>query len=368
MSIEKLPSGRLRVMVRDPRTGKRVNAAVVLGLTEKTFAKGERKRAAAVQVDAERKLHGGGSTLTVKEFAERWTTDPIYERPKESTNIHYRERIKGFVREYGHLALAAVDDMVVARWVSGGRNRGSIPTLRAMFGDATSPKAGRLIERNPFANLGLPRGKGLRDQRPPGEAEVWNLIECAKRVSSPSFAAWLQVACFTGMRPGELDALRWESVLFARNRVVVKEQFNAKTRAFAPPKNGLVREAPLPPQASEAFADLPRSSEFCFTGLHGQHWTPSARAYHWKAVRAAAGFSGSLYLATRHFAGWYMTNVLLLPSEDVAVALGHTDGGHLVRVLYGHRDHDLTLDRVNAAYATAGRVISLSTRSAREGA
>jgi GNAT superfamily N-acetyltransferase len=77
---------------------------------------------------------------------------------------------------------------------------------------------------------------------------------------------------------------------------------------------------------------------------------PAPRAYHWKAVRSAAGWSGSLYLATRHFAGWYMVNVLELLSEDVAIALGHTDGGELVRKLYGHRDHERALDRVTAAY------------------
>jgi hypothetical protein len=52
----------------------------------------------------------------------------------------------------------------------------------------------------------------------------------------------------------------------------------------------------------------------------------SSWAYHWKAVRAAAGWEGSLYLATRHFAGWYMVNVFEMPSEDVAIALGHQDG------------------------------------------
>lgn len=45
-----------------------------------------------------------------------------------------------------------------------------------------------------------------------------------------------------------------------------------------------------------------------------------------------------------------MVNVLELPSEDVAIALGHTDGGELVRRLYGHRDRDRALDRVAAAY------------------
>jgi hypothetical protein len=80
---------------------------------------------------------------------------------------------------------------------------------------------------------------------------------------------------------------------------------------------------------------LPVEGEFCFAPIRGRHWTASARAYHWKALRAAAGWEGSLYLATRHFAGWYMVNVLELPSEDVAIALGHTDGGELVRKLYG---------------------------------
>lgn len=46
-----------------------------------------------------------------------------------------------------------------------------------------------------------------------------------------------------------------------------------------------------------------------------------------------------------------MVNVLELPSEDVAIALGHTDGGELGRRLYGHRDH--ALDRVAAAYERA---------------
>jgi hypothetical protein len=114
-----------------------------------------------------------------------------------------------------------------------------------------------------------------------------------------------------------------------RGRIRVVEQFNAKTRTFTPPKNGLTREAPLTEPAREAILALPAEGEFCFAPIRGEHWTASARAYHWKAIRSAAGWQGSLYLATRHFAGWYMVNVLDLPSEDVAIALGHTDGGDL---------------------------------------
>ena len=36
----------------------------------------------------------------------------------------------------------------------------------------------------------------------------------------------------------------------------------------------------------------------------------------------------------------------------VAIALGHQDGGNLVRRLYGHRDKGPALDRIVNAYAT----------------
>ncbi len=128
------------------------------------------------------------------------------------------------------------------------------------------------------------------------------MIRCARELASPSFAAWLQVAAFTGLRPGELDALRRTNVDLDRSRLLVVEQFNAKTRTFTLPKNGLTREAPLTDPAREAITTLPVESEFCFAPIRGEHWTASARAYHWKAVKGAAGWGGSLYLATRHFA------------------------------------------------------------------
>jgi len=267
-----------------------------------------------------------------------------------STNIHNRERTQGFVERYGTRRIDAINDEVVAEWLAGGARNGTVPALRAMFNDAASAKAGRVLQHNPFARLGIPKGPGRRHEQPPSEEQVWKLIRCAHELTTPSFAAWLQVAAFTGLRPGELDALRRANIDLARARIRVVEQFNAKTRTFTAPKNGLTREAPLTELAREAIVALPAEGEFCFAPIRGTHWSSSSRAYHWKAVRGAAGWGGSLYLATRHFAGWYMVNVLDLPSEDVAIALGHTDGGELVRKLYGHRDHERALDRVTAAY------------------
>jgi integrase len=351
MSVTRLPSGRWRAQVYDPVSGKNVSVSGVLGgpgtFATKTEAKQARLRA------RERLGNARARDVTVRGFWERWTSDPLFARPKESSDIRRRELTKGFVKRYGDVPIGQVGDEIVAQWLAGGGRSSSVQGLCSMFNDAASVKAGRLVDRNPFQKLGISRGKGRRDQQPPSERQVWELVGHARRLSGPSFAAWLQVAAFTGLRPGELDALRWERIDFDRDRIVVAQQFSAATLKLDTPKNHLRREAPLTTHARAALQGLPREGEFCFVSLRGEHWTPSSRAYHWKAVRAAAGWEGSLYLATRHFAGWYMVNELEMSSEDVAIALGHQDGGNLVRRLYGHRDKGRALDRIVGAYADA---------------
>lgn len=63
-----------------------------------------------------------------------------------------------------------------------------------------------------------------------------------------------------------------------------------------------------------------------------------------------------LYLATRHFWGWYATNILELPAQDVSIQLGHKDGGKLVAQLYGHREEKVARRRIREAHDAAGQV------------
>lgn len=366
MSLSRLPSGRWRAQVWDPRLGRNVSVSRVLG-GEGTFrTKGEAKAARERARAALGRSHV--TEVTVSDFWERWTTDPLFQRPKASTNVHNAERTRDFAKRHANVPLRLVTDQAVGEWLAGGKRNGTVPALRAMFNDAMSPKAGRLIDRNPFAKLGISRGPGRRYQQPPAEGTVRDLIRAARDLSGPSFAGWLQVAAFTGMRPGELDALRWDRVDFEAGSIQVTEQWSQASRQFTLPKNGLTREAILTPAAREALLGLAQESDFCFVSLRGGHWTAPARAYHWKAIRAQVGYTGSLYLATRHFAGWYMRNVLRQDSEDVAVALGHTDGGELVRTLYGHLDADAARGRIRAAYEARSNVVPLRRVDAEGGA
>lgn len=348
MSITRVARNKYRVQVYDQRTGRNVSVGKVLGgssyRTTKKDAKQAREQARELLARA------GTDGPTVKQFAYRWRTDRLFARPKGSTDLQNHWAVKEFVDLYGHMPIAHISHTQVADYLAGGNRIARIPALRAMFNDAASAKAGRLVTSNPFAKLGITRTTGNRNRQPPSEQQVQKLIAAARAKAGPAWAAWLQVACYTGLRHGELDGLRWEHVDFASGRIHVREQFNGHTRSFTAPKNGLTRPALLTPPAREALLSVPRTSEFCFQAPRGGHYTPAARRAPWARTREHAGYDGSLYLATRHFAGWYMVNILVLDSEDVAFALGHEDGGELVRRLYGHRSREDALKRAADAF------------------
>jgi integrase len=347
-----LPSGRWRPRVRHPRTGKNINPAAVIGGPE-SFA--SRDAAAAAEHEARRLLRASARAgVTVREFWTDWTTDPLWQRRAGSTNIHNRASTSRFVREHGDLPLRAIGDEHVAAWLRGGRNVGTVPALRAFFNDAASAPAGRLVDRNPFARLGLRSSRGRRDTQPPSQVDIARLVALADELTPPSFAAYLDVGVHEGMRSGELDALRWDRIDFQAGTILVDQQWNALERAFTPPKHGSVRTIALTDPARARLLSLPRESAFAFTTLRGSHYRPTSRSYHWNRVRCAAGLGNvDLYTATRHYFGWYAWNVLELDARDIALHFGHQDGGELVRKLYGHPDARLARERVRAAYRQA---------------
>lgn len=140
MSVMKLPSGRWRAQVYDPARGRNVSVSQVLEgpgtFATKTEAKHARMRA------RERLGQARVEVVTTGAFWERWTSDPLFARPKESTNILNRERTQAFVDRYGHLRLAAIGDEVVADWLAGGKRNGTVPALRGCSTTPPRPRPG----------------------------------------------------------------------------------------------------------------------------------------------------------------------------------------------------------------------------------
>jgi len=354
MSLTKLPSGRWRAQVWDPALGHNVSVSRILGgpgtFRTKSEAKAARERARE-RLGEKR----GDRMVTVAAFRERWTTDPLFARPKESTMLHNAERTKAFADRYGELPIERVGDEIVAEWLAGGRRNSTVSALRAMFNDAASAKAGRLVSVNPFADLGIVKTKGNKHRQPPDEQAMWHMLAKARELTPPSFADYLEVACFTGMRPGELDALQWPQVRWDDDEIDVTVQWNVKTKTFTEPKYGPYTAA-LVAHARATLERVKRDSDspFVFVTIRGTHYTPSSRVYHWNRVRIAAGLADTtLYLATRHYFGWYALNVLGLDPAVIAEQLGHKDGGRLVEELYGHPDGRRRRTKLRRAFSAA---------------
>ena len=350
----KLPSGNWRPRVRHPRTGKQLNPQTVIGGPTSYPDRADAENAEREALKLLRTNVRAG--VTVREWWEEWTTDRLWLRPAESTNIHNRERTERFVRAYGHFPVRAVNDEIVREYRRGGKNDGTIPALRAMFNDAARADAGRLVERNPFAGLRLPQSRGRRDVQPPAEAAAARMIALADELTPPSFAAYLDVAIHEGPRPGELDALQWADLDFTpgAESIRIERQWNVKARALTLPKHGVIRTVAMTPIARDRLLALAREGEWVFTTIRATHYTPSSRSHHWNRVRCAAGLGNvDLYTATRHHFAWYAWNVLGLDPADIAQHFGHQDGGALVRELYGHFDQVRARDRVRRAFAAA---------------
>lgn len=354
--LTKLPSGRWQARVWVD--GRKVAITRILDdreLRERGAVRGTfktREQARLARSAAELKVAEGlRSDLTVKEFWDRWTTDPLFERPKKSTNLHRAERTKAFAKAFADTPIARITDDHVGQWLRGGQRNGTVPALRAMFNDARSARAGRLVTTNPFSGLGISRGPGNRYVDPPSPEQLERIIREA-RVVLPSFGDWIEVGAATGLRSAELDALRWENVDLDAGRIRVVEQYSQKAARFELPKNGKKRVALVTPPAAKALRRMERErrGEFVFEPPYAAHFTQGNRDYYWPKVRKRAGVSFRLYVATRHYFGWYAVNVLRLESEDVAILMGHEDGGTQVRMTYGHRDHDLALERALQAF------------------
>ncbi len=88
----------------------------------------------------------------------------------------------------------------------------------------------------------------------------------------------------------------------------------------------------------------------------GKRLTKGTLAYLWRPIVAAWRARGGRDLdlhELRHACATLLLERGLAPA-DVAVQLGHTDGGRLVMTLYGHPNEDRARDRLDIAFAADG--------------
>jgi integrase len=283
---------------------------------------------------------------TVGEFVERWLRD--YKRPRASTNRHNDYMVKPFVTEFDTAKMSEISRRRAREWAL--RHRGSVPVVRAMFNDALNEEC---VTTNPFANLRLDQRHGRRNLIVLTEAEVCELADTSLSLFGaygPTFRACILFAAYVGLRPAEMFVLKWSDIDIAGSQVHISRSLGS-TGEVTPPKNGLKRTVALPPQAKEVLLAMPRraDSPYVFTAPCGRRFSKTSHYYYWRLLRTEAGRPKMAFYELRHFCATHLLE-LEASHADVAVQLGHTDGGALVMSTYGHPSIKASLARVLEAF------------------
>jgi integrase len=173
--------------------------------------------------------------------------------------------------------------------------------------------------------------------------EVWALVRAA---DGEQDAAVFLTAAFTGLRMGELLALRWRDVDFAG--AVVRVLASYYLGQLTTPKSGKVRAVPLAPAVATGLATLGRREDWTgdddlvFAGVAGGYLDGSALRRRYKAALASARLRPLRFHDLRHTFGTRMIGKADI--RRVQEWMGHADVQTTMRYLhYAPREEDARL-------------------------
>ena len=210
------------------------------------------------------------------------------------------------------------------------------------FGLAVNPAAG--VEKQPLRRSG--------DFRVLDPDEVRLLASAAETGEE---AALYVTAAFTGLRMGELRALAWGDVDFARSLVHVRRSWSGGE--LTAPKSGLVRGVPLSDEVARALDRVSRRERFVgegdlvFPNGVGGHLDESRMRKRFRAALARAGLRPMRFHDLRHTFG--TLGAQAWPLSTLRAYMGHADVSTTMVYVHHVPQHDAAarLDAVVGARA-----------------
>jgi len=208
----------------------------------------------------------GSDALTFGDACEEWLRYVEHDRRRApSTLADYRNTVRAYLLpEFGdHTPLGKIDtrriDAYRERLLSDGRlSRRSIQKILVLLhGILKRAKRRGWISTNPAEDVERVtfRRSGEFNVLTPSQVAA-----VARAATDEQDAALFTVAAFTGLRLGELRALRWGDVDFSKRLVHVRRSYTHGQPG--PPKSGKVRSVPLIDQAAVPLDGLSRRSHF----------------------------------------------------------------------------------------------------------
>jgi integrase len=284
---------------------------------------------------------------------------------KPSTIRGYRWLIHGHISPaFGDMRLEEVTPAMVEVWAAQlpgtpASRRKIIVTAHGVFQRARKAFG---LPANPVADIEKPPLRRSGDITVYSPEEVWALVRAA---SSEQDAALYLTAAFTGLRMGELIALRWRDVDFANDTIRVRLSYSIGH--LTTPKSGKVRAVPLAPDVATALARLSKRAistgddHLVFIGDAGDYMDGSALRRRYKAALVRAGLRQLRFHDLRHTFGTRM--IAQADIRRVQEWMGHADVQTTMQYLhYAPRGDEAAL--VARAFAVQGAAVAEPSESA----
>ncbi|MCW2986182.1 MAG: site-specific integrase [Conexibacter sp.] len=290
--------------------------------------------------------------VTFERASSEWLRYCVEDRAcKPSTMVDYRHTVERvLVPVFGPLLLDDITAPAIEAWraslSTSARTRNKQLTILNGIFRRGQKRFG--LQRNPVLEIERmrePRQVNLDVFSP---EEVMALVRAAE---SEQDAAIYLTAAFTGLRRGELIALRWRDVDFAGCVIRVRASYAAG--ALTTPKSGKLRSVPMAPQVAEALARLGRAATddaLVFLGEGGGYLDGSALRRRYKLALERAGLRSLRFHDLRHTFG-----TRAIAKADILRVkewMGHADVATTMRYLhYVPRPEDARL--IAAAFEIA---------------
>jgi integrase len=285
--------------------------------------------------------------VTFAEAADEWLRYIEHDRGrKPSTIAGYRALLRAqLLPTFGEMPIESITTPMIEEWIAQvdrapATRRKALVLMHGVF------KRARKL-------YGLPRNPVAEVEKPPversGDIEVFSpeeVMALVRAAASEQDAAIYITAAFTGLRRGELLALRWRDVDFSGQVVRVRASYS--DGALTTPKSGKVRSVPMAPDVAEALARLGQrpnwtgDDDLVFVGQAGSFLDGRALRRRYDAALQRADLRKLRFHDLRHTFGTRMIGKADI--RRVQEWMGHADIETTMKYLhYAPREADAAL-------------------------
>jgi len=276
--------------------------------------------------------------VTFADAAAEWLRFIEEDRERKPSTLNdYRSALKAhLLPAFGSQPLESITPEQIDAWrrgLTGLSNRSKNKLLIQLHGIFRRAQMVWGLSANPLARVEKHPMRSSGDIQVFSPEEVWALVRAA---SSEQDGAIFLTAAFTGLRMGELLALRWRDVDFAGATIRVRGSYAAGH--LTTPKSGKVRAVPMAPDVASALAQLGQREDWVgdddlvFAGELGRYLDGSALRRRYKEALGRAGLRPLRFHDLRHTFGSRM--IAKADIRRVQEWMGHADIQTTMRYLH----------------------------------